>query len=417
MRVARLSTAVIAGFLTAALPAAAQQAPITPGRTAAAQASVDATKPNIVFNHLKDTAKIFDLDLEDGETFIVRIQSTCPDAFDYPYVGLARGQVELQGEEKKPLSDHDITVVYDDRYGGYVFSINPKAGVSAAEKCLDGDQLKPGTFIVSVREQTWGMSFSGGFTFSGLTSPVFGLRTESGVKKVIRETDKEDARKLGAASFVHVYHDALQWKDIRPALAFGLGINGDNRSEYFAGGGLRLGDKAAINGGVAFGSISRLPNGVTFETPVTDDNLLSNLGSRVVRRWFFALSFSFVDTQDRLKKPFATEAPVAAPAPAAGQASTAPSPNQKIVEALAQDAGTYSGLMEMKSVAICRAEVKAAAANTFAVTLHLKDPAQLPALQAPAVTRSVTDALNASIKTNIPAMPPTVTVTFGQACQ
>ena len=423
----RVYTLLVAGLLAgAAWPALLQAQTAQPAGTSASGASVatpqtPAPKPNVVFDHKTDSVKIFDLDLEDGQTFLIHIQNTCPQEFDYPYVAVARGtQAEAQAQSaKQKLSTHPITVVYDDRYGGYVFSLVRKADVAAGSKCEEAEGLTPTTFIVSVREQSWGVSFSGGFTFSGLTSPVYGLRTENNVKRIFRESDKEDDRRLGAASFVHAFHDGVAWKGLQPALAFGLGINSDNRAEYFLGAGLRLGDKATINGGLAFGSISRLPNGVTLDTPVTDDNILNNLGSQVVRRYFFALSYAFIDTRDRLKKPFAADAPTAAPGAATSAKPTSTSDtSQKIVETLAQNADTYAAIPEMKDTAICRAEVKPGDGNSLVVVLHLKDTAQLAKLPE-GVAKRATEELNKRIQASITPNPPTVkqTVTFGQVCK
>jgi hypothetical protein len=309
--------------------------------------------PDVVFKHPEGKARIFTLDLNPGQRFVVQIQDTCPDAFDYSYVGIERGAKEpSEQKEKKALEPKDLAIVYDQQYGGYVFHISAKPGVNPGDTCTDGEKLMPLSFIVSVNQRSWNLSFSGGFTVSGLTNPEFSIVTTDGVKKVIRETDKENTRKLGVASFVHLFHDDVQWKQLHPALGFGLGINNDNRTEYMLAGALRFGDKATINIGRVWGSIDRLPNGTTFDTPITDDNILSNKGTQVVSRWFFALSYSFIDTKDRLTKPFA-------PDTGQGTADTrrepaAPSANDQnasaaAVQAAAKEAATYSTIAELVS--------------------------------------------------------------------
>jgi len=418
----RVFAVIVAGIVCGIAFPMHLRAQTPPGGTqGSAKTEAAAVKPNVLFDHKTDSVKIFDLDLEDGQQFLVHIVNTCPQEFDYPYVAVARGtQAEAQAQEaKQKLSTHPITVVYDNRYGGYVFSMVRKGDVAAGSKCEEAEALKPATFIVSVREQNWGISFSGGFTFSGLTSPVYGLRTENNVKRIFREPDKEDDRRLGAASFVHVFHDGVAWKGLQPAVAFGLGINSDNRAEYFLGAGLRLGDKATINAGLAFGSIARLPNGVTLDTPVTDDNVLNNLGSQVVRRYFFSISYGFIDTRDRLKKPFAADAPAATPAAVAQPKPTSGSgTNQKIIETLAQNADTYAAIPEMKGVAICRAEVKPGDGNSLVVVLHVKDPAHLTSLSA-SVAKRATEELNKRVQASITPNPPALkqALTFGQTCQ
>ena len=57
--------------------------------------------------------------------------------------------------------------------------------------------------------------------------------------------------------------------------------------------------------GVVWGAVSTLPKGVAVGDPVSDPNLLNNLGTQTDKKWFFALTYSFIDTKDRLQKPFA----------------------------------------------------------------------------------------------------------------
>jgi hypothetical protein len=340
-------------------------------------------KPDVEFDHSDGTPKIFSLALSHGQKFTVRIAKTCPDAFDYSYEGVksgTRAQAALAA-----LSDKDIDVVYDQQFGGYVFSIKAKEGVNAGETCTGGETLKPTTFIVSVRHETWNLSFSGGFTISGLTDRVFALKTENAVKTVIEEPDKEDSHKLGAASFVHLFHDNVAWKQLQPALGFGLGINGDNRAEYLVGAGLRFGDRATFNVGRVWGSVARLPNGVTLGAPATDDNVLNNLGSQVVSRWFFALTYAFIDTKDRLLKPFAQESAGGGAGGTAAEAKAAGAVTEDALEAVkaaAADPKTYEGVGALKSmldasgankVDICGADAKASAdGKSIEATVHLK---------------------------------------------
>lgn len=373
------------------------------GAALAQEKTADGRKPNVVFDHLKNKVQIFDLDLEDGEEFVVRIANTCEAAFDYPYVALERAAGDPQSISKKPLGSHDVVIVYDARYGGYVFSIVPKGEDGPGALCEGGEALEPGSFVVSVREKKWGLSFSGGFTFSGLTSPVYGLRADGDTKMIVDETDaKGDKIKLGAASFVHVFHDQVRMGRLQPAVAFGLGINSDNRSEYFLGVGLRLGDLATVNIGGAFGSVSRLPNGVDMAKPVTDDNILSNLGSKVVGRLFFGVSFSFVDTKDNLKKPFASEAAAEkAPAKAgtgAKDTTAAVKTEVAVIKGVAVETEIYKDISAMSQVKICDADVKASEDGKSAtVTLKVGPAGALDALKAKPVVDAVTGAIRKAV--------------------
>ena len=254
------------------------------------------------FDHLKPDVRISRVTVTDGETFVVKITNTCPTAFKYTYAPLKHGKPS----DLAALSEELIKIPHDDQYGGYLIDVSRRADGTS---CEGSEKLEDITFVVSVDQDDWNVSFEGGFTFSGLTSPVYSVvpGVNGGPKQLIEEPDKRDEVRLGAASFVQVFHDRLEWKGMKLSLAFGLGINGDNRAEYLLGGAVKFGDKASLIGGLAWGSVARLPNGVALG-PVTDDNVISNLGSQSVRSWFFGLSYSFVSTEakGKLSKPFAT---------------------------------------------------------------------------------------------------------------
>ena len=380
-------------------------------------------KPDVIFKHTEGKPKIYDLDLNHGQKFVVRIDQTCLGAFDYSYTSVARG-IRNQRDEpaaKKPLEHKDFTLVYDQQFGGYVFNITQKPGADPSKECEGGDELIPLTFIVSVRQEKWNLSFSGAFTISGLTDPVFSVKTENAVKKVIEEKEKQDERRLGAASFVHLFHDRVQWNQLQPALGFGLGINSDNHAEYMVGAALRFGDKATINVGRAWGSITRLPNGVNFDTPITDDNVLNNLGARTVSRWFVAISYAFIDTKDRLVKPFAPDTEKAA-TEAQPQGDKPLTDDQKkalaaIIKAATHPA-TYDAIAEIKGVVnpaggpartFCDPDGKPVEL-TLKLTVKVKgaDEAQLKALNSKS-----TDAMNEIAKAAKKALgsDPSITLT------
>src|SRR5579862_6246102 len=70
----RVSAIVVSALLTSAGPVLAAD-----------------VKPDVEFHHKDGKSQIFDLDLNNGQKFVVRIKDTCPDAFDYSYAGLERG--------------------------------------------------------------------------------------------------------------------------------------------------------------------------------------------------------------------------------------------------------------------------------------------------------------------------------------
>lgn len=411
-----MGVSVLAGLAFASASYGQQTPPV--------QAKSREVKPDVRFDHLDAKSRIYDLDLNHGQKFIVRVENTCPDAFDYSYSGLSRGVTQEQAEREalKGLSSKDLEIVYDEQFGGYVIHIQQKDGIEPERVCVGGEKLENTTFIVSVRQQAWNISFSGALTLSGLTDPVFSLKTENDVKKVFVESDKEDAVKLGAASFVHLFHDGVKFKQLQPALGFGLGINSDSRAEYMIGAALRFGDKATLNFGRAWGSIARLPNGVTFDTPITDDNVLNNLGRRNVSRWFFAISYSFIDTRDRLLKPFApgTAAPPAATERAEESDEPDPASVKAIVDA-AKNAASYVGTAGLEvpatAQAVCDATAVKKDAKSVDVTVKVKSSAdQLKALNAAAMKKAAVTKIAVAAENAFPKLSVSIaSVTFA-AC-
>ena len=304
----------------------------------------------------------------------------------------ARGHFAIGHGEEKVEHPPDYRGVHD-QFGGYVFSIRRKDGVLAGSKCEGSNELQPASFIVSVLKM--GHQFQWRLHVFGASSPVYAIKTENNVKTIVEESSKQDKLKLGAASFVHVFHDAVKKRGIQPALAFGLGINADNKSEYFAGIGFRLGDKATINLGVAVGSIARLPNGVNHNTPITDDNVLNNLGSRVIGKAFFALSYAFIDTKDKFKKPFATDDAAAAGSakketPKDKPAGTTPTQAIETFLKLPEFAKEFP---EVTGAKLCAVGAKAGdGAGTWVVTLRYEG------LTKPPDAAKVTAYLNAQLK-------------------
>lgn len=391
---------------------------------AIAQTASKDVQPAVVFQHLDGKPKIYSLDLNHGERFVVRIDRTCVDAFDYSYAGIERG-IREQSERsvKAQLGAKDLSIVHDQQYGGYVVHVTAKPGVNAATECTDGDRLVATSFIISVNQRSWNLSFSGGFTVSGLTDPEFSVVTTNGTKNVVREREKEGSHKLGAASFVHLFNDNLQWKQLQPALGFGLGINNNNRTEYMIGAGLRFGDKATFNVGRVWGAIDRLPNGITFDTPITDDNVLANKGTQVVSRWFFALTYSFIDTKDRLTKPFA---------PDTGQAATPASPRTANVlpdraslvalQEAAKSTATYKTIPEIAGIVqkgICDATTTADASKTVInVTVRGASASEIGTMQSksPAALTAITATAEAALKSDQKLAVTPTDVRF-EACQ
>ena len=266
-----------------------------------------AQQPDVDFNHRTGQETAYTLHLNHGEEFTITIKETCEARFSYEVRGIRRDEPEPSGTERTrtpvPLASKSLTIPHNDAYGGYVVSIS-ELPPGPRPSCTRIDELEPKIFIIFTPKRDWALSFSGGFTVSGLTNPVYALQphpTETDKKQIIEDPDKRDAANLGIATFVHMYHESWPW--VGPM--FGLGIRESNQTEYYFGGGVRLNDKATINLGIAFGPVSRLPAGINVMEPVAADINLTDLPTRVQRSLFMGISYSFISVGDRIQQPFA----------------------------------------------------------------------------------------------------------------
>jgi hypothetical protein len=293
--------------LLAAAPAAAQQSPAPAGGATGKGEKPTAVK-FIEFDHLNtDGDRAYVLKLNDGEPFQVRILNTCATAFTYEVQGILRQDPPAPGtlglNAGEALGPKTLPVIHEERYGGYLVSIK-RLNPNTLPCGVDSPNLVTRTLIISAPKMTWDLAFSGGFTLSNLASPHYYLRpdpTQAGKSIVQEDPSKNDDANLGIATWVHVYHHRL------PSLAgtFGLGIRDSNKTEYYLGGGLRMSDKASINGGVVFGPVSRLKDGINIGDSVTDPNVLNDLPTMTKRGFFIGLSYSFIDVRGKLQQPFA----------------------------------------------------------------------------------------------------------------
>lgn len=308
-----------------------------------AQSARQPTPATVTYDHLKDgERRFYSLRLQAGQQFQVKILNTCRQAFVPELVGIERAAAPpalgppAAPDQPPKVADYVFGPhTHDDRYGGYFVNIRRRTQGATDCQAADGTtaDLKDATLVIAVATESWDLAISGGFTFDGLTDPVFALRSLPGEtkKQVFEEAAKRDSAKLGIASFIHVFHRAHPW--FVPVL--GIGIRSDNKTVYYLGLAWRLGDKAAINGGIAAGPIARLPAGTNLTTNpedranlVDDANVLNNLSSKTIWRWFFGLSYTFIDVRERVLKPFAgTSSNASGSTPSASVACTyQPSP-------------------------------------------------------------------------------------------
>jgi len=279
----------------------------------------------ITFNHFETNAnRAFDVDVEPGSFFRVKVLETCSGDFTYSYSGIEpdKPRAESKRVDDKCIATgkESLVIPHEARYRGYLVEIAPKAGVNWLAPSKDSTcdvasspckRAKTLLLTVTVDSPGWTYELSGGGVISQLTNPVFSLETrpvegdEGGEQMfVVRDLEAEDDNALGFAGFVHVFHPKL------PQLAgtFGLGLNeGNDELSFFIGPSWRLGGKGYLTAGWNWGPVERLPNGLSFEKPVTDTNLLSNLPKRTDGKFFFGFSFSFLSPgRDFFKKPFAS---------------------------------------------------------------------------------------------------------------
>jgi len=268
--------------------------------------------PAVTYDHLNDgTYQSYSITVAPYQPFIIRILNTFPSSFTYEVAGIPisrPGAKATGGVTMSQLETKEVTQAHDPKYGGYVVRILPKDGagpVVVSDAPAGKNQLSAATLVIAVTNAQWDASIAGAFTVSGLRDPVFALepRTEDGktVQYVVEDKSKEDRSRLGTGAFVNVYHTSRPWL----GGTFGIGVNDNNRTTYFAGPSIRFGDKAAVTVGLAAGSITRLPAGVSLNKAASDNNVLNNLSNRVSYNWFIGFSFSFLSVQNALEKPFA----------------------------------------------------------------------------------------------------------------
>ena len=285
-----LCVAVAFCFLTSPAVAAAQ-----PQDPAAAQPQETTTARQVVnFNHRDGREAAHTLYLKNGEIFTIAIHDTCETQFSYEVRSILREQPPPVQATHFPkasvLATKTVDIVHNDTYGGYLVNVIESTDPPPIT-CVDDDDalvttLASATFIVNTPRRDWAVAFSGGFTISGLTNHIYFTNKEGALEM---DTENRDDAKPGIATFVHMYNERWKWP---VAPMFGLGIRDNNQTEYYFGGGVRMGDKATVNGGIVFGPMSRqLPTGMQ---SVSNAESVKNLPTKVSLSWFFGISYSFI---------------------------------------------------------------------------------------------------------------------------
>jgi hypothetical protein len=138
---------------------------------------------------------------------------------------------------------------------------------------------------------------------------------------VKRDKDAQDEFALGLASMIHLFHTDPAYlrilKEITWApITFGISIATEgSKAKYLIGTSLKAGSKFYLTVGYAFGTVHRLPGGITPDiTFVQDANILRSLPTRNIARPFVGLSYSFIEVSpSRFGNMFVEPAPKALP--------------------------------------------------------------------------------------------------------
>ena len=294
-----------------------------PGVCDARQQNQDVT--NVTFDHFAASGesgrpeRARTVTLRDGEQFLVTVQRTCVDAFEYTIRGVLkepaagpRPSARPRPETLKPLSDKRIgPTAHDDRFGGYIVDVISKADADPCVVSAGSEEeasLKDAQFFVNVTTDEWDYSVSGGFAFSAPGGRKYALAPKAGsdtVMIVTRDEDNEADAVTSAGAFVHLFRSAGIFHTVAPT--FGISVETDDKAAYFGGIGWRLGRVATLIGGVSLSQLSVLPGGVGVGSETENAALLDNLPTESKLRFMVGISFAFLPGGNSIKKPFAGE--------------------------------------------------------------------------------------------------------------
>lgn len=261
-------------------------------------------RPTVTFDHTAAPEILSaSLELSDKEKFLIRVVNTAPGDFTYTVTGAtAVPQQPNAALVRNVVTTYEECVTHSKQYGGYVMRVERNAAAGAAEP--RSPELKNKLFIVSVETDDWHYEVSGGFSLTGHRDKIFALSpVAEGQYRVVEDegSDKKADARPGVASLLTVFHSR------RPQVgfSFGLGVNEGAGATYYLGPTWRFGNVAGLTGGIAFGPVTRLPDGVNVDDMVSDVNLLNTRQTRTARAVFVCISYSFLGSLDTLKKPFA----------------------------------------------------------------------------------------------------------------
>lgn len=246
--------------------------------------------------------------LAKGDDLIIALENTYPVCYRYKVEDVQPAQPKSGGFAAE-------TVLFKVRHDGKATAYRIKADLRAGADPLC--PLSSDSWEIPVEAHEWSLALTGAFTIDGLKDPIFflepttrpgsaGQPAEDGFN-ALQDSEGEDDFTLGLASMIHLFHsndaylrvlaDEVSWSPI----SFGISVAGEgNSAKYFVGTSLKVGSKFYITLGYAFGSVHRLPSGVTSTTFLENANALNSLPSRRIGRPFVAFSYSFIDVSPSL---------------------------------------------------------------------------------------------------------------------
>lgn len=137
----------------------------------------------------------------------------------------------------------------------------------------------------------WEIDFSAGMFVSNLVNESFLTRDEAGETLILKK--KGDIVSYGPGALMHFYYQPFGIGG-----AVGAFTNNFANVQYIAGGSLLLGDdkRFCISGGVTFGKVTRLADGLEVGTPLAAQNDAVDIVPTVDRLdlgWFGGISYNF----------------------------------------------------------------------------------------------------------------------------
>lgn len=313
--------------------------------------SITAYAADISFplEHAKANGHLDEIAVRPGERIVVSINNTCPDRFEYqaiafevqppmskpgaeledgstPCPSVAQAEEKLAAQGFCEMKTQTLSFTHHEDARSYKIDITQRGSADAKilglssldfdatvkkmqesnscavppEMAKKATPLGSAVFLLDIESSPWALGMSGGLTISDVVDPRFAIvddpasTTTPVGNLVIRDRGAEDSEKLGFAGFLHVHHERWKLKGIPIAGTFGLGIQEQNSISGFVGVSAAAFDLAYLTLGWNWSSVDRLPAGQRLGAAPINDNVLTDLPSKVDSGWFLGISFKLM---------------------------------------------------------------------------------------------------------------------------